>query len=110
MTTAVEVAAGGKLYQLVVDTEQTGKALLKKGKLKSRVTIIPLNKIASKVIPDSKIEKARKVSSKVDPKSQVNRALDLVKKVVRRCPGRRAKALRILGSHASSEALWRERP
>lgn len=86
MTTAVEVAAGGKLYQLVVDTEQTGKALLKKGKLKSRVTIIPLNKIASKVIPDSKIEKARKVSSKVDPKSQVNRALDLVKydKEVRR--------------------------
>lgn len=43
--TALEVLAGGKLFQLVVDTEQTGKALLKNGELKQRVTIIPLNKV-----------------------------------------------------------------
>eukprot|EP00912_Choanoflagellata_sp_UC4_P001945 UC4_evm1s1248 len=43
--TAIEVAAGGKLYNVVVDTEETGKQLLKKGNLKRRVTIIPLNKI-----------------------------------------------------------------
>ncbi|CAN0291655.1 unnamed protein product, partial [Discosporangium mesarthrocarpum] len=32
--TALEVAAGGKLYQVVVDTEVTGKLLLKNGKLR----------------------------------------------------------------------------
>ena len=44
-TTALEVIAGGKLHQVVVDTEVTGKALLTQGQLKKRVTIIPLNKI-----------------------------------------------------------------
>ena len=43
--TALEVVAGGKLFQVVVDTEVTGKALLAKGKLAKRVTIVPLNKI-----------------------------------------------------------------
>lgn len=42
--TALEVAAGGKLYQIVVDTEATAKALLAKGHLRNRVTIIPINK------------------------------------------------------------------
>jgi hypothetical protein len=46
-TTALEVAAGGKLYQVVVDSEQTAKALLARGQLRSRVTIIPLNKVRS---------------------------------------------------------------
>ncbi|KAL3645191.1 Structural maintenance of chromosomes protein 2-2 [Castilleja foliolosa] len=44
---ALEVAAGGKLYNVVVDTENTGKQLLQKGGLRRRVTIIPLNKIQS---------------------------------------------------------------
>ncbi len=43
--TALEVAAGGKLYQVVVDTDRTAKALLSNGKLQTRVTIIPLNKV-----------------------------------------------------------------
>lgn len=43
--TALEVAAGGKLFQVVVDTEATAKALLAKGQLRSRVTIIPINKV-----------------------------------------------------------------
>lgn len=43
--TALEVAAGGKLYQVVVDSEATGKALLSKGQLRCRVTIIPLNRV-----------------------------------------------------------------
>lgn len=30
-TNAIEVCAGGKLYQVVVDTDETGSALLKKG-------------------------------------------------------------------------------
>ncbi|BDA47769.1 Structural maintenance of chromosomes protein 2 [Coccomyxa sp. Obi] len=47
-TTALEVAAGGKLYQVVVDTEATAKALLSRGQLRNRVTIIPLNKVSSR--------------------------------------------------------------
>ncbi|XP_051143191.1 structural maintenance of chromosomes protein 2-1-like [Andrographis paniculata] len=44
---ALEVAAGGKLFNVVVDSEDTGKKLLQKGSLRRRVTIIPLNKIQS---------------------------------------------------------------
>ena len=51
--TALEVAAGGKLYQVVVDTEATAKALLAKGHLRNRVTIIPINK-ASKITSQAK--------------------------------------------------------
>ncbi|KAN0078383.1 RecF/RecN/SMC [Tylopilus felleus] len=43
--TALEIAAGGKLYNVVVQDERVGKDLLQNGKLKKRVTIIPLNKI-----------------------------------------------------------------
>lgn len=41
----LQVAAGGKLFNIVVDTENTGKQLLQNGELRRRVTIIPLNKI-----------------------------------------------------------------
>ncbi|XP_077223831.1 structural maintenance of chromosomes protein 2-1-like isoform X2 [Tasmannia lanceolata] len=49
--TALEVAAGGKLFNVVVDTENTGKQLLQNGDLRRRVTIIPLNKIQSHTVP-----------------------------------------------------------
>ncbi|NXG59193.1 SMC2 protein, partial [Hemiprocne comata] len=50
---ALETAAGGKLYNIVVDTEVTGKKLLEKGELKRRYTIIPLNKISARCLgPD----------------------------------------------------------
>jgi structural maintenance of chromosome 2 len=49
--TALEVAAGGKLYQLVVDSEATAKALLSRGQLRNRVTIIPLNKVWGRTEP-----------------------------------------------------------
>ncbi|XP_019707663.1 structural maintenance of chromosomes protein 2-2 isoform X2 [Elaeis guineensis] len=49
--TALEVAAGGKLFNVVVDTENTGKQLLQNGALQRRVTIIPLNKIQTNTIP-----------------------------------------------------------
>uniref|UniRef100_A0A5B6YPA0 Structural maintenance of chromosomes protein n=1 Tax=Davidia involucrata TaxID=16924 RepID=A0A5B6YPA0_DAVIN len=48
---ALEVAAGGKLFNIVVDTENTGKQLLQNGGLRRRVTIIPLNKIQSHPVP-----------------------------------------------------------
>ena len=46
--------AGGRLYNVVVDTETTGKQLLQNGDLRRRVTIIPLNKIQAHVIPNDK--------------------------------------------------------
>lgn len=45
--TALEICAGGRLYNVVVDSAETGTQLLQNGKLKKRVTIIPLNKIAA---------------------------------------------------------------
>lgn len=44
--TALEICAGGRLYNVVVDTAETGSQLLQNGRLRKRVTIIPLNKIA----------------------------------------------------------------
>ncbi|KAL7922371.1 RecF/RecN/SMC protein [Trichoderma austrokoningii] len=45
--TALEICAGGRLYNVVVDSEVTGTQLLQKGRLRKRVTIIPLNKIST---------------------------------------------------------------
>ena len=52
-STALEITAGGRLYNVVVATEQVGKELLQNGRLKKRVTIIPLNKIDSRTISAS---------------------------------------------------------
>eukprot|EP00803_Ostreobium_quekettii_P008115 evm.model.scf_1196.2 EVM.evm.TU.scf_1196.2 scf_1196:22993-35278(-) len=43
--TAVEVAAEGRLFNLVVQNVHTAKAILKKGQLKKTVTFIPLDQI-----------------------------------------------------------------
>lgn len=61
-TTALEVAAGGKLYQVVVDTEATAKALLARGQLRNRVTIVPLNKVSARDIPAAAAAAARGVA------------------------------------------------
>lgn len=39
------------MFNIVVDTEHTGKQLLQKGDLRRRVTIIPLNKIQAHTVP-----------------------------------------------------------
>lgn len=49
VATALEVCAGGRLYNVVVDNENVGSDLLKNGDLRKRVTIIPLNKISPNV-------------------------------------------------------------
>jgi structural maintenance of chromosome 2 len=65
--TALEICAGGRLYNVVVDTEVTGTQLLQNGKLRKRVTIIPLNKIAAFKASAEKIATAQKVApGKVD--------------------------------------------
>ncbi|KAG6373678.1 hypothetical protein JVT61DRAFT_6349 [Boletus reticuloceps] len=53
--TALEIAAGGKLYNVVVQDERVGKDLLQNGKLKKRVTIIPLNKINAFMLSAQKL-------------------------------------------------------
>ena len=75
--TALEVVAGGKLFQVVVDDTETAKALLQKGQLRRRVTIIPLNKIARHgLIPDGKVAAAAAVAAKAG--GTATRALELV--------------------------------
>ncbi|EPZ34969.1 RecF/RecN/SMC protein [Rozella allomycis CSF55] len=44
---ALEVAAGGRMFNVVVDNEKVATSLLEKGKLQKRSTMIPLNKIVS---------------------------------------------------------------
>jgi structural maintenance of chromosome 2 len=65
--TALEVLAGGRLYNVVVDTADTGTQLLQNGKLRKRVTIIPLNKISAFRASAQKIGAAQKLApGKVD--------------------------------------------
>lgn len=74
--TALEVVAGGKLFQVVVDEAITGKALLSKGKLQRRVTIIPLDKIKSKRISNANVNQAKSIASKMN--SSASPAIELV--------------------------------
>eukprot|EP01094_Clydonella_sp_ATCC50884_P014952 TRINITY_DN25529_c0_g1_i1.p1 TRINITY_DN25529_c0_g1~~TRINITY_DN25529_c0_g1_i1.p1 ORF type:complete len:1204 (+),score=388.83 TRINITY_DN25529_c0_g1_i1:89-3613(+) len=58
---AIEVVAGGRLYNVVIDTESTGKALLKGGKLRRRVTFIPLSKIKANPINRQIVQRAKEI-------------------------------------------------
>ena len=58
--TALEITAGGKLFNVVVQDEVVGKKLLSRGQLKRRVTIIPLSKIASNPIKDDVVQRAKR--------------------------------------------------
>jgi structural maintenance of chromosome 2 len=64
--TALEVLAGGKLYQVVVDTDATSKALLQKGQLRQRVTIIPLNRVNARTATERQLQAAHKAAG-TDP-------------------------------------------
>uniref|UniRef100_A0A672G218 Structural maintenance of chromosomes protein 2 n=1 Tax=Salarias fasciatus TaxID=181472 RepID=A0A672G218_SALFA len=72
--TALEVVAGGRLYNIVVDTEVTGKKLLEKGELQRRYTIIPLNKISAKTLNDRVVNTAKSLVGE----ENVHTALSLV--------------------------------
>ncbi|KAK8051988.1 hypothetical protein PG993_003373 [Apiospora rasikravindrae] len=71
--TALEICAGGRLYNVVVDNEVTGTQLLQGGKLRKRVTIIPLNKINSFKASAQTIATAQKIAP-----GKVDLALELV--------------------------------
>lgn len=72
-STALEIAAGGKLFNVVVENEMIGKDLLKNGKLKKRVTLIPLNKISPFTLHPRKLEAAQRLAP-----GKVRTALSLV--------------------------------
>ena len=59
MCVCVCVCVFTQLFNIVVDTEETGKELLNKGRLRKRYTIIPLNKIAARAISTDVIKKAQ---------------------------------------------------
>ncbi|WWC72293.1 uncharacterized protein I206_106255 [Kwoniella pini CBS 10737] len=72
-STALEICAGGKLYNVVVQDEKVGSQLLQNGKLRKRVTIIPLNKINAFKMSAEKLAAAKQVAP-----GKANLALDLV--------------------------------
>ncbi|KAM7272810.1 hypothetical protein ACFE04_027474 [Oxalis oulophora] len=72
--TALEVTAGGKLYNVIVDNENTGKQLLQKGELRRRVTIIPLNKIQAHTVP----QRVQQAATRLVGKENAELALSLV--------------------------------
>ena len=64
---ALEICAGGRLYNVVVDSAETGTQLLQNGKLRKRVTIIPLNKISAFKASAEKVGAAQRIApGKVD--------------------------------------------
>jgi len=67
--TALEVVAGGKLYQVVVDEAITGKAILDRGNLKRRVTIIPLDKIQPRRVTAAACNKANEIAHRLGAKA-----------------------------------------
>ncbi|CAG8737531.1 1526_t:CDS:10, partial [Cetraspora pellucida] len=72
-STALEICAGGRLYNVVVDNEKIGSLLLEKGKLRKKVTIIPLNKIQAFKLSAERIASAQRLSP-----GKVNLALTLI--------------------------------
>lgn len=71
--TALEICAGGRLYNVVVENAVTGTQLLKGGKLRKRVTIIPLDKISTFKASAQTIATAQRIAP-----GKVNLALSLV--------------------------------
>ncbi|QRV81363.1 structural maintenance of chromosomes protein [Ceratobasidium sp. AG-Ba] len=61
-STALEMCAGGKLYNVVVRDERVGSLLLKQGQLRKRVTLIPLNKISPPRASAAAIANAKKLA------------------------------------------------
>nr|POE87840.1 structural maintenance of chromosomes protein 2 [Quercus suber] len=59
---ALEICAGGRLYNVVVDSAEVGTQLLQNGKLRKRVTIVPLDKISASRAPADKVKAAQKIA------------------------------------------------
>jgi len=71
---AIEVAAGRKLRDVVVDTDATARALLQHGRMRGRTTFLPLNRIRGSPVPEDLLARAREQSG-----GRARPALDLVR-------------------------------
>ncbi|CAG0893560.1 unnamed protein product [Cyprideis torosa] len=71
---ALEKVAGGRLFHVVVDTNDTATAILQRGRLQRRTTFVPLNVVRSYRIPNSKINFAKQLVGE----DRVHSALSLV--------------------------------
>lgn len=71
--TALEVCAGGRLYNVVIEDHVAASALLEKGKLQRKVTMIPLNQIKAFVASADKLAAAGALS-----KGKAKLALELI--------------------------------
>lgn len=71
--TGLQICAGGRLYNVIVEDEKTGSALLEKGRLRKRVTIIPLNKISPRPLDSRKLKLAKDIAP-----GKVELALNLI--------------------------------
>ncbi|KAK6457223.1 chromosome segregation and condensation [Scheffersomyces xylosifermentans] len=70
---ALQVCAGGRLYNVVVENSDVATQLLERGQLKRRVTIIPLDKIKARSIDPRTVEYAKKLTP-----NKVELALNLI--------------------------------
>lgn len=71
---ALESAAGGKLYCVITDNEETSKLILQRGQLQSRCTIIPINRIDGRSLDNNTIRLAQQVGGA----GKVFAAMDLI--------------------------------
>lgn len=72
-STALEICAGGRLYNVVVDSAKTSSLLIDNGKLRRRVTIVPLDKIDAHRAPADKVQRAQQLAP-----GMVHLALNLI--------------------------------
>lgn len=61
---ALSTCGGGTLYNMVVDNELTSKKVLQNGRLQTRTTIIPMNKIVGSRLPDKTVQFAQRLVGK----------------------------------------------
>ncbi|KAF0991973.1 hypothetical protein HZS_1498, partial [Henneguya salminicola] len=61
---AIESAAGGKLFNVVVNNDETTKKIIKIGGLKKRITFIALNRVSPYIISNKTIEQAKNIVGK----------------------------------------------
>lgn len=72
--TALEQVAGAKMFNIIVDTENTASLLLSRKCFDYGVILIPSNKISSKVIPEHTMKKIQEIAG-----NDARLAIDLIK-------------------------------
>jgi structural maintenance of chromosome 2 len=63
---AVEVLCGPKLFNVVVDSERTCKEILQSGKLKKRLTLLPLDRIQGKKVSREQLDQASLIARRMN--------------------------------------------